>query len=207
MPAAIRCSSKSCAIGGARRQRPRLARRSGAAWLNHLVESRVPRLPTEQAELVRIAAVIGNVIPAWLLSRSPASSKRPAGARARRAGFPLPRRAAGTLRFKHGITRDVIYESVGLRARRALHLRIAEALQRTCRSRAGRSARGAGLPLRCRRRAAQAAHYAEMAGDQALAASALDRARAQYRAALAALEAAIWQPNGARWLAIVQRSA
>ena len=37
-----------------------------AAWLATLIESRVERLPPEQADLVRIAAVIGTVVPTWL---------------------------------------------------------------------------------------------------------------------------------------------
>ncbi|MDP1051899.1 hypothetical protein, partial [Klebsiella quasipneumoniae] len=40
---------------------------SNSAWLAALVESRVDRLAPKQARLVRVAAVIGNVIPVWLL--------------------------------------------------------------------------------------------------------------------------------------------
>ncbi|MET0520140.1 MAG: AAA family ATPase, partial [Burkholderiaceae bacterium] len=41
----------------------------GSAWLGALVESRVGRLPLAQARLLRLAAVIGNVVPAGLLQR------------------------------------------------------------------------------------------------------------------------------------------
>ena len=40
---------------------------SGEAWLNKLIEARVERLPHDQAELVRTAAIIGTMIPTWLL--------------------------------------------------------------------------------------------------------------------------------------------
>ena len=42
---------------------------SGAGFLSQLVESRLQALPREQADLLRAAAVIGNVVPAWLLER------------------------------------------------------------------------------------------------------------------------------------------
>lgn len=43
----------------------------GAAWLNVLVESRVARLPATQATLVRMAAVVGNMVPLALLRTWP----------------------------------------------------------------------------------------------------------------------------------------
>jgi hypothetical protein len=54
---------------------------------------------------------------------------------------------------------------------------------------------------------ADAAHYAELAGDKALASSALDRARSQYSAALAALDALAPLPREGllRWCGIAQK--
>ena len=49
----------------------------------------------------------------------------PGDAGAGRAGLPLPDREPGALRFKHGITRDVVYDSTGLHLRQQLHRRIA----------------------------------------------------------------------------------
>ena len=180
----------------------------GAGWLNHLVESRVQHLPPAQAELVRTAAVIGNVIPAWLLERI---SGEPAdGALVRglaEQDFIFPGERAGTLRFKHGVARDVIYDSVGLQARQSLHRRIAQAMQAHSAAMAQAEAVGAlAYHFDAGGDAAQAARYAELAGDKALAASALDRARAQYRAALAALDRLPLSADSARrWIAIVQR--
>ena len=180
----------------------------GAAWLNQLVESRVERLPPAQAELVRTAAVIGNVIPAWLLERiTGCAEDDPLVRGLAEHDFVFPGERVGTLRFKHGITRDVIYDSVGLHARMAMHLRIAVSLQ---------EAGGAGAhedahePLAYHFAAGgdatQAAHHAEMAGDKAVAASALDRAKTQYRAALAALDKLPASPKRVqRWTSIAQR--
>lgn len=162
-----------------------------AAWLSALIESRVGRLALAQADIVRAAAVIGNVVPAWLLERLTGYGEHDPLVQSLAAQDLLfPAEQAGTLRFKHGITRDVVYEAVGLHARRAMHRRIVGALtghagqvvpEDSYEALAYHAAAG-GLH-------AEAARYAELAGDKAAAARALDRARHQYTAALAALDA------------------
>ena len=180
----------------------------GTGWLNRLVESRVQLLSPAQIEVVRVAAVIGNVVPAWLLERitgQRADGRLQLGLAEQ--DFIFPGERAGTLRFKHGITRDIIYESVGLHVRQQLHLRIAEAMQQHS---PVESQDEVLEPLALHFDAGgdfvQAARYAEMAGDKALSASALDRARALYRVSLAALDRLPHSPEVAlRWVAIVQR--
>ena len=179
----------------------------GAAWLNVLVASRLSRLQEAQAKLVREAAIIGNVMPAWLfedLTRH--SVDAPAVRELALLDFVFPGEQAGTLRFKHAITREAVYDSVGLHDRRALHLRIAQALlQRSsltgedhCEALAYHFD-GAGV-------ADEAARYAEQAGDKAMAASALDRAQSHYRAALAALDRlAPSEVLALRWNSVSQR--
>jgi class 3 adenylate cyclase/tetratricopeptide (TPR) repeat protein len=181
---------------------------STPAWLSTLIESRVEQLPAQQADIVRAAAVVGVVVPAWLLGQLTGCGERdPELVALAERDLIFPGDVPGTLRFKHGITRDVVYASVGLRERERLHRRIGELLER----------RGAddGLepllePLAYHFRAAndleRAAHYAELAGDKALAAAAPDRARSQYAAALAALDG-LPPSDGtyARWSSIVHR--
>lgn len=179
----------------------------GAAWLNVLIESRLSRLQEAQAKLVREAAIIGSVMPAWLfedLTRH--SVDDPAVRELALLDFVFPGEQAGTLRFKHAITREAVYDSVGLHDRRALHLRIAQALlQRSnvtgedhCEALAYHFD-GAGV-------ADEAARYAEQAGDKAMAVSALDRAQSQYRAALAALDRlAPSEAVALRWNSVSQR--
>ena len=182
--------------------------RGGAAWLNQLVESRVERLPVEQAELVRAAAVIGNVIPCWLLERITGRTEDDPLVRGlAEQDFVFPAERAGTLRFKHGITRDVIYDSVGLHPRRAMHLRIAESLLEQGAGAAPEEAYEAlAYHFAAGGNATQAAHCAELAGDKAVAASALDRAKTQYRAALAALDQLeLSIDRSRRWISIAQR--
>lgn len=179
---------------------------SSSAWLAALVESRVGRLPPEQAWLVRLAAVIGNVIPVWLLQAlSGCGEQHPAVLALAAQDFIFPDSHPGHLRFKHGITRDVVYEATGLHERQALHRHIRAEL-------AARGGAEGQLHEQLAYHAAAAndwpaaALHAEAAGDQALAASALDRAKKQFRAALAALE---FLPDDAdrrrRWITIAQR--
>jgi class 3 adenylate cyclase/tetratricopeptide (TPR) repeat protein len=181
----------------------------GSVWLNAVIEARVARLAPRQAELVRAAAIVGNVFPAWLLERlTGAGEHDPVLRSLAEHDLVFPADKPGMLRFKHGITRDVIYESVGLREKTALHLRIAEALAADADA-PGAEDRHEALAYHygAAGRRQEAAHFAELAGDKAMAASALDRARVQYRAALDALDVDAAQPGEARqrWLAVVQR--
>jgi class 3 adenylate cyclase/tetratricopeptide (TPR) repeat protein len=188
---------------------PRLGRvQVGAGWLKRLVESRVQHLSPAQIELVRVAAVIGNVVPAWLLEHMTGQrADGPLQLGLAEQDFVFPGERAGTLRFKHGLTRDIVYESVGLHVRQELHLRIADAMQRHGAAEFQDEALEAlALHFDAGGDAAQAARYAEMAGDKALAASALDRARALYRVALAALDRLPQTAEVAlRWVCVVQR--
>ena len=181
----------------------------GVAWLKSLIESRVSRLPEDQASVARAAAVIGNVFPAWLLERITGhGADSPLLRELARQDFIFPTEQPGGLRFKHGITRDVVYDAVSLRERQAMHRQVAQALAEQAGSGGFDDALeslayhwGAGGDP------AQAARFAAAAGDKAMAVSALDRARAQYRAALTALdEVGTDDPQTrAQWISIVQR--
>ena len=181
---------------------------SPAGWINQLIESRVQRLSPALVDLVRTAAVIGNSVPAWLLARIiGCAPDSPLVRDLAEHDFLFPGEHAGTLRFKHGVTRDVIYASVGLLARQVLHLRIGAALMQHAAAAGGEEdAEALALHFGAGGDPALEAHYAERAGDRALAVSALDRARAHYRAALAALERGeLAGERALRWVDIVQR--
>lgn len=163
---------------------------AGSAWLQTLIESRVARLPREQGAVLSAAAVIGNVVPAWLLESVTGCDEHHSLVRGL-ADHDLifPGESRGTLRFKHGITRDVVYGSVGMQRRRAMHQSIAKLIgervepgaeAEACEALAYHHAGAAEF--------AEAARHAEIAGDKAMAASSLDRARTQYRAALNMLD-------------------
>lgn len=184
-------------------------RPGSAAWLTALIESRVERLPPAQAEVVRAAAVIGSVFPAWLLEQLTGhGADDPLVAALAEQDFVFAGEQPGTLRFKHGITRDVIYEAVGLHRRREMHRRIAQVLEHHGEGTAQEQLYEA-LAYHCAAAelAEPAARYAELAGDKAMAASALDRARAQYSAALKALDD-MGTPSrelALRWCAVAQK--
>lgn len=173
------------------RDRPvRLAgQQVGAAWLQVLIESRVARLPAELATLVRTLAVIGNSVPAWLLRAVTGLTLDDHAVHRLAHEDLLYPDSTTTLRFKHGLARDVIYESVGLHERRALHAEVAAALQAQAAGGNEDPHEGLAYHLGAAGHAAEAAVHAERGGDRAAALSALDRAKALYHAALVHLEA------------------
>ncbi len=187
-----------------------LAKPAGSAWLGALIESRMTRLPTQQASVLRAAAVLGNVVPLWLLVRLTGIGANPPALQAlAEQDFLFPGQGSDELRFKHGVTHEVVYQAIGLHERQSLHRRVAVEL----RARAEAGGPQASHELLAYHDGAagdwtRAADHAEAAGDQALAASALDRAKKQFRAALGALE---YLPDGEsrrlRWIAIALRFA
>ena len=101
------------------------------AWLSTLIESRVTRLPEPLATIVQAAAIIGPVVPTSLLEQ--ATGHDIDGAMlAELALRDLLYRGEvnGTLRFKHGITRDVIYASIPPSVREQMHRSITGLLER-----------------------------------------------------------------------------
>jgi class 3 adenylate cyclase/tetratricopeptide (TPR) repeat protein len=178
------------ALSASQVDQPLENRAGGAAWLNTLIESRFARLPSAHAQIVRVAAIIGNVVPLWLLQQVSGQALNAADLGELAAqDFLFPVADGDVLRFKHGITRDVVYASVALHERKAMHFQVAQALKEV----AGQSESVDGHEALAYHYAAcgqtdLAAHFAEMAGDKALGVSALDRARIQYLAALDALD-------------------
>ncbi len=159
-------------------------------WLAGLAAARLARLPGKLSNVVRVAAVIGNEVELRLLEaivgRVPGRDALKALAK---SDFLYPTDVAGVMRFKHGITRDAVYQSIGLRERTTLHEQVLTALL----SRADGAARDDFIEaLAYHSRGAghwdQAAEFAERAGDKATKAFALDRARLHYELAMATLD-------------------
>lgn len=162
----------------------------GTRWLAALIASRLARLPARQLGIVKAAAVIGNVLPTWLLERVCGDAVAEADVDAlAEADFIFPADGAGMLRFKHGITRDAVYETVGLRQRTAMHFDVIEVLEARGGA-AGAEDRSEALAYHSQAAGlwAAATGHAETAGDRAVAAFALDRGRAHYRAAMDAID-------------------
>ena len=178
--------------------------------LSGLIERRVHSLPEPHAEVLRAAAVIGNLVPIWLLDEiCEIDDLQPSLGALAAQDLLYPAPAEGTLRFKHGITRDTVYRSIKLVERRRLHTRAAAALTR----RHGSSE--SELPLESLATHHEAAGddenaslFAERAGDRAWKDASLDRARIQYLSALEALERLPDTPvHKRRWVDIANRCA
>jgi tetratricopeptide (TPR) repeat protein len=187
-----------------------IASEEAPAWLSTLIESRVARLSRQQFDFVRVAAIIGAVVPVWLLELILGGGEHGATLRAlSEKDLVHPGKAPGTVRFKHGITRDVVYNSIGRADREGTHRRIAELIEQSADGSAqdelletlAYHSRAGGDPVR-------AARYAERAGHKAMRASALDRARTQYGVALEALDQLpATDETYQRWMSIAQRLA
>jgi class 3 adenylate cyclase/tetratricopeptide (TPR) repeat protein len=159
------------------------------AGLKLLVASRLARLPEVLVQVVRAAAVIGNEVARRLLDEVCETVLADAQLHALAdADFLYPDRDGQVLRFKHGITRDAVYEDVGLAQRQVLHRRARQALQRHARE-GNEHEMLAALAYHCEGAGEheQAAQYAEQAGHAALGAYAMDLARGHYRRAMEAL--------------------
>jgi class 3 adenylate cyclase/tetratricopeptide (TPR) repeat protein len=184
-------------------------RRQGLAWIDALVASRFERLAPDQADCVRRAAVAGTVFPEGLLARLCGAERASALARVLAAqDFIVPSGQAGVLRFRHALTRDAVYATVDPDARQGLHLQVAQVLE------AGGSQEMALDPLDAlayhydaARVNDKAAHFADAAGDRALAVMALDRARVLYTIALGAMDrqGSLSAELKARWCTVAQK--
>jgi class 3 adenylate cyclase/tetratricopeptide (TPR) repeat protein len=182
---------------------------ASAAWINALVASRLARLPLAQAELVRVACVAGTVFAEWLLQELVGPGEATSLLEALSAqDFLVPAGQPGMLRFKHVLTRDAVYATVNPTRRCAIHLRVAQVLETAVGSQdAFEWLEALSYHYHAASVSDKAAHFAEAAGDKALAAMALDRAREQYITALHSLDALpeLTRPLQLRWCAIAQK--
>ena len=159
---------------------------SGNAWLDSLVQARFDALTPELAQLVRVASVIGHMIPTALFAALTGIGPNHAVlAELGASDFLYPGEIERTLRFKHALTRDAIYRIIGLEERQRLHALVAERLEAF----AEQEGETEYVDALAYHHAAcgsdeRAMHYAVKAGDRALAMAALDRAQAYYRLAL-----------------------
>jgi class 3 adenylate cyclase/tetratricopeptide (TPR) repeat protein len=190
-------------------ERPSEKAYRGSAWLASLIESRVARLDPQDARAVRVASVLGNVFPRSLLAQVASIEVDDEQVRALASqDFIYPAEQLDMLRFKHGITREVVYASVGLHERISIHVAVARVLDKRSDQEprddllevlAYHYAEGM-LPL-------EAARFSELAGDKAMAAHALDRARLQYGATLTALDKVFVSDRTflLKWCAVAQK--
>jgi class 3 adenylate cyclase/tetratricopeptide (TPR) repeat protein len=176
-----------------RSQTPSHSRRnhSGAGvstWLNLLYETRLNGYSQKTVNWIRTASVIGlNFSPDILAQVSELAPGEDFYQELISQELIHHDRKTGLYQFKHGLIRDAIYASVGLRLRRELHRKIGSILEAATTSvdtnlqkLAYHFFEGADFE--------KAAHYAETAANSAHKISALDSAQLQYQIALRALD-------------------
>lgn len=173
--------------------------------IHGLIQARVERLPAELAAVSQAAAVIGSEFEEWLLARIVGPEELGRALEDLAANdLVYESHSPGLHRFKHGITREVVYNTVKLSERRRLHGAIARAIE-DCFGESGALERSEALAAHWAGAAdpERASMYAELAGDKASAASSLDCARQQYGAAMLELDRISASPlSRKRWLAI-----
>lgn len=173
--------------------------------LQAVIHTRIARLPLEQSDLLRTASVVGIEFSAQLLEELTGNSRLAEPLLAlQREDLIYSASDPDRFRFKHGIARDIIYETVLLDERRRVHAAVARVIAaNTIVNDNADEAESLAYHYSRSGDYAQAARFSEIAGTKALQQSSLDRARFHYAAALTALEKLPRdERTKRRWLAI-----
>ncbi|MEM7077049.1 MAG: AAA family ATPase [Pseudomonadota bacterium] len=155
-------------------------------WLYTMVQARVVQLSEAEREVVQVAAVVGDTVPFWLLQVVGGASDVERMTGLVLADLMFPSADPGVWKFKHGLTREIVYDLIGLRKKQSMHLQIAEAISKQG-DEHGENLIALSGHYFAANQFAQAEHYASLAGDQAARIPALDIARTQYQIALKSL--------------------
>lgn len=104
------------------------------ATVQSVLAARIDRLPVEEKNLLQLASVLGNDVPAELLRRlaglpDPEIERLLARLQAGGFLFPAPSADGALYSFKHALTHEVAYRGLLRERRRALHVRALEALE------------------------------------------------------------------------------
>lgn len=154
-----------------------------------LVEARVREQPPSLRQVLECAAVIGDECPRHLIDQMCEAAVVPAILdQLRSRDFLIPSHRSGDVRFKHGITRNVVYQLISPNTRRALHGAVARLIEVDDAMGVAEREEVLAWHYAAGAEHAKAAVAAERAGDRATAAGLIDRALLQYRRAIDALD-------------------
>src|SRR5215211_101580 len=158
------------------------------ASVQSLLSARVDRLAPLDRALLQVASVIGRRFDPRLLEAAVSGGLEDVHSRLRAMEMldlvrVDPR--SGEFLFKHALLRDVLYGSLLTAPRTALHLRIAEEIERRSADRLVEVAEVLAHHYSCTKQANKAAEYLAMAGAKSLRIYSLDEAERFTRAALA----------------------
>lgn len=157
------------------------------ASLQGLLATRTDRLPPEDRMLLQAAATIGRRFDPSLLGLVVGTGEAVGAALERLQAQDIVHRAAGSTDyvFKHVLLSDSVYQSLLSDRRAALHLKVAEALERRSEGRLAEVAETLAHHYAKTDRHGPAFTYLAMAGAKALGAFSLDEADRYFAAALA----------------------
>ena len=186
-------------------------RASNDGWLQNLIAARLTVLSPTALETLQICAAVGRETPRWLLQAvlGDAPGREDIGS-LQNADLLYTAAGDNVLRFKHILTQKAVYQQIGLTRRKALHARVLDILLSSGRrDQSMVSAQTLAYQSQAAGRWQDAASFAEAAGDLALQAHALDRAREQYSTALEALErqAGLSGEYAQRWCGLAAKMA
>jgi class 3 adenylate cyclase/tetratricopeptide (TPR) repeat protein len=159
------------------------------ASVQSLLAARVDRLAPKDRALLQAASVIGRRFDAELLAtvlNEGEVDERLASMR----GLDLihQKSKTGDFEFKHALVRDALYNSLLSDGRTALHLKIAEEIERRSGNRLTEMAEVLAHQYRQTDKADKAFAYLSMAGSKSLGVYSLDEASIHFNAALALLD-------------------
>ena len=157
-------------------------------WLYSLVQARVAALSAQQVEIVQAAAVLGGTVELVELKEIVGQLEDDDLTHLAVTDLLFPGEQPGTWRFKHGLTREIVYHLIGRDSRRNLHQQVAQRLLAHAPLELQNLERLVGHLLGAGERH-QAGVIALRAGENALKQQALDIARVQLRIAIECREA------------------
>ena len=166
------------------------------ASVQSLLTARVDQLASKDRELLQAAAVIGRRFDPQLLI---AVAAHASGVEARLVAMQAldlvhPEPKSGEYTFKHALVRDALYQSLLLGPRAALHLQIAEEIERRSGNRIAEVVETLAYHYARTHRADKAFAYLAMAGAKSLSMYSFDEAGGNFDAAIALVNA---QPESA----------
>ena len=155
-------------------------------WVESLIYTRFSQLPPPLVKIVKVAAVIGHIIPLWLLQETLEEPLTDIALKAlEESDFIYSGEAGNNLRFKHGITQTAIYKMIGLEERIDIHTRVIDQFLLRTKTQM-QSFPHAELAYHYKQsgKADLSIHHSNLAGTQALKSSSLDKAQAHFKNSL-----------------------
>jgi tetratricopeptide (TPR) repeat protein len=161
-----------------------------------VLRARIDSIPAVDAEILRLASVLGTEFSLYhlelLLAGSPEHGVDLRECMRRLASADLvyrdEERGPAMYRFKHAITQEVAYETLLRQRRRELHTSAARAIEKAYAASLDEHCETLALHYGAGEAYERAALFAERAGDKAARTFSLEEARQQYRQALLAMD-------------------